>query len=132
MNEESIEEKDRKQMEKEPLRWYIGVLADGTYRFIQPGTLWKAEQYIGEHGGGVYSHAGYLLMASNKQWWNFLSRNDEKRKLMRKNGIDPPHINVPEITCTFSQDAIKWIKEHEAELQAKGGSYDKLPKLPDD
>ena len=42
MNEESIEEKDRKQMEKEPLRWYIGVLADGTYRFIQPGTLWKA------------------------------------------------------------------------------------------
>ena len=124
-----IEEADKKMLEQEPLRWYIGVLADGSYRFIVPGTLGKAELYIGAHGGGVYTHAGYLIFASSNSWWRFLTKDDEKRKMMRKNGIDPPHINVPEIDCTFSTDALKWLQDHEEELKAKGGKYyDNIPK----
>lgn len=123
-----IERIDKQLAEKSPLRWYIGVLADGTYRFIIPGTLGKAEKYIGKHGGGVYSHAGYLIFASNKAWWSFLSRDDEKRKAMRKNGVDPPHISVSEIDCAFSDDALKWLEENIAALKAKGGNYyDNLP-----
>ena len=125
---DEVELADKKLAEREPLRWYIGVLADGTYRFIMPGTLGKAERYIGQHGGGVYSHAGYLIFASSSQWWKFLTRDDEKRKMMRKDGIDPPHINVPEIDCVFSEDALKWVQEHEEELKAKGGNYGNLPK----
>lgn len=111
-----------------PYRWFIAVLADGTYRFIPPTMLVDAEQYIGEHGGGVYSHAGYLIFAANKSWWQWLTKKN-KQSIAATDGkeydMEPfaPHIDVPNIECTFSESALKWLEENEEALKEKGGKY---------
>lgn len=100
-------------------RWYIGMLKDGTYRFISPGELQVAEKFIGDTGGAVFTHAGYLIFAANKQWWNWVEK-------MRGEGCDTnytPHINVREIDCQFSEKALKWLEENEEKLKEVEGSY---------
>ena len=107
-------------------RWFIAVVADGTYRFVPPDNFEKAERYIGEHGGGLYTHAGYLIFASDSKWWNWLEKGyHQKCEENRANGgiIDPPHINVPELDCIFSESAIKWLENNENELKQIGGKY---------
>lgn len=113
----------------EDYRWYIGLLGDGSYRFIMPGTLQAAESFIGQHGGGVYTHAGYLIFASSKSWWNWLTKDYDKKYLGVPSPQRPPHIDVPNIECSFSEDALKWLEENEAALKEIGGKYyDFIPK----
>jgi len=113
----------------EDYRWYIGLLGDGSYRFIAPGTLEAAERYIGQHGGAVYTHAGYLIFASSKSWWNWLSKDYDEKYGNLPLGERPPHIDVPNLECEFSPQALEWLKDNEAMLKEKGGKYyDFIPK----
>lgn len=112
-----------------PYRWFIAVLADGNYRFITPQKLHSAESYIGEHGGGVYTHAGYLVMAANKAWWSFLTKAYDKEWQFKPSHLRPPHIDVPNIECSFSPDALQWLRDNEELLKEQGGKYyDNIPK----
>lgn len=114
---------------EEDLRWYIGLLGDGTYRFIMPGTLEPAERYIGKHGGAVYSHAGYLIFAANKRWWDWLDSKYEEKYRGIPSPQRPPHIDVPNIECSFSAESLKWIEGHKEELKEKGEKfYDYIPR----
>lgn len=121
--------KDTLPRDMAPHQWFIAVLADGSYRFITPYALQNAEKYIGEHGGGVYTHAGYLVMAANKQWWNFLTKKYDTENRNIPIGSRPPHIDVPNIECVFSPTALRWLEENMSLLQEKGGKYyDNIPK----
>ena len=112
--------------ETEQYRWYIGLLGDGTYRFIAPSTLEKAERYIGKNGGGVYTHAGYLIFASNKRWWDWLDAKQDKTVPLGKR---QPHIDVPNIECAFSKEALQWLEDNDALLKEIGGKYyDNIPR----
>lgn len=104
-----------------PCRWFVGVLADGTYRFITPNDIQAAEQYIGEHGGGIYSHAGFLIFAANKQWWSWLTRASKKEKM--EDFTNKPQLDIQNIECSFSQAALEWLEENEEMLLEKGGKY---------
>lgn len=110
-------------------RWFIGVLANGQYRFITPDALKNAEAYIGEHGGGVYTHAGYLVFAANKAWWNWLTKAYNKEYRFKPDYQRPPHIDVPNIECSFSPEALKWLEDNEELLKKVGGKYyENIPK----
>ena len=110
-------------------RWYIGVLADGTYRFITPESLDAAEKYIGDHGGGVYTHAGYLVMASSPSWWRWLSKEYDAQYGSFPLQNRPPHIDVPNIDCFFSKEALKWLEDNDDMLKTIGGKYyDNIPR----
>lgn len=104
----------------EEYRWYIGLLGDGTYRFIAPGTLERAERYIGKNGGAVFTHAGYLIFAANKRWWDWIDKKQDKTVPL---GERQPHIDVPNIECAFSPEALKWLEENDAALKEIGGKY---------
>lgn len=106
-----------------PYKWFIGVLADGTYHFIIPPKAKEAHQFIGEHGGGVYTHAGYLVFASNKSWWQWLTKEYDQKYRMVNVGKRPPHIDVPNIECVFSQEALKWLEDNKDMLKEVGGKY---------
>lgn len=120
--------KDELPRDVPPYRWFIAVLADGKYRFIIPQKLASIEKYIGEHGGGIYSHAGYLIMAANKTWWNFLSKQYDKEWGLKPLHLRPPHIDIPNIECIFSEDGLKWLQDNEELLKEQGGKYyDNIP-----
>lgn len=104
-------------------RWYIGLLGDGTYRFITPNALESAEKYIGKHGGAVYSHAGYLIFAATHRWWEWLDSEHEEKYGNLPSWKQPPHIDVPNIECSFSPDALEWLQNNEAALKEIGGKY---------
>lgn len=110
-------------MNREDYRWFIGLLGDGTYRFIIPSALASAEAYIGKHGGAVYTHAGYLIFAANKQWWRWLTYDYQKNFGHLPPGKQPPHIDVPSIECSFSDESLRWLKDNEKELKNIGGKY---------
>jgi len=113
----------------EEYRWYIGLLADGTYRFITPETIREAEQYIGKHGGAVYTHAGYLVFASSRSWFNWLTKDYDAKYGSMPPEIRPPHIDVPNLECVFAPAALEWLKKNEEELKNIGGKYyDNIPK----
>ena len=105
-----------------PHRWYIGLLADGTYRFITPNTIKEAEKYIGDHGGAVYTHAGYLIFA-NRQWFNWLERQYQEKNKFTPEAKRPPYIDVPNLECSFSEEALKWLEDNDSLLQEVGGKY---------
>lgn len=128
MEEEKREE--RVSLDVPPHRWFIGLTSDGSYRFITPQSFESAESYIGQHGGGVFTHAGYLIFASNKAWWSWIEGHSrqylsaEERKSYTQEQISQmPHINVPEIECIFSEEASKWLEENEDLLKEQGGKY---------
>lgn len=110
-------------MTSSELRWYIGLLGDGTYRFITPDSLEQAEIYIGKNGGAVFSHAGYLIFASDRRWWDWIDGKREKKFRGRPEWEKPPHIDVPNIECTFSQQSLDWLERNEEELKNLGGKY---------
>ncbi len=116
-----------------PYLWCVGITADGEYRFIPPTTRDKATSYIGAHGGGIYTHAGYLIFASDKNWWNWLSRGyAEKCQKAKEKGAkyNPPHIELSEIDCIFSDEALQWLKNNEELLKEKGGNlYGNIPRI---
>lgn len=113
-----------------PYRWFIAMLADGTYRFVTPWGLDDAEKYIGQHGGAVYTHAGFMVSAANTRWWHWMNDKYDKQYGSLPINERPPHINVSEIECTFSQSAIEWLKENEDLLKEAGGKYyENLPRI---
>lgn len=115
-----------------PYRWFIGLLGDGTYRFITPDAFVGAEKFIGKNGGAIYTHAGYLIFAANKSWYNWLTKEYNKKYKMTVITQRPPHIDVPNIDCAFSPEALKWLEENEELLKQKGnGFYANLPRIPD-
>lgn len=110
-------------------RWYIGMLKDGTYRFIMPGELATAEKYIGSSGGAVFTHAGYLIFAANKRWFDWVDKPYQQQYRTTPIGNRPPHIDVPNIECDFSEKALKWLEENEDKLKEIGGKYyDYIPR----
>lgn len=112
-----------------PYRWFIGLLADGTYRFITPYDLQAAEKYIGKHGGAIYTHAGYLVFAANHRWYEWLTDKYEEEYANVPSTQRPPHINVPEIDCTFSPSALQWLQENESLLQEQERKfYENIPR----
>lgn len=106
-----------------PHRWFIGVLADGNYYFITPESHDEFVKYIGEHGGGLYTHAGWLVVAADQGWFNFLTRKYNKEHVTTPVHLRPPHIDVPNIKCRFSKPALKWLEENEEMLKEIGGKY---------
>lgn len=111
------------------LQWFIGLLGDGTYRFITPDSLQSAETYIGKHGGCVFTHAGYLVFAASKSWWNWIEGKYQKQYEQLPIGERPPHIDVPNLECSFSPDALKWLEDNDTALKELGGKYyDFIPK----
>lgn len=128
MEEEQIVEEVIKS-EIPPFRWFIACLADGQYYFITPEGHESACQYIGEHGGALYTHAGYLVMAASQGWWNFFNRKYEQANKNVPLHLRPPHIDVPNIECKFSKSAIQWLQDNEEMLKEIGGKYyDNLPR----
>lgn len=101
--------------------WGIMELADGTYRFVTPENKDAAFAWMGKNGGGYYTHAGYLVVAANKWWWQKLTKEYDKK--YHNATIKPPHIDVPNIDCAFSQASLEWLKRNEAALKEKGGKY---------
>ena len=104
-------------------RWFIALLADGSYHFVIPRALKAVEKYIGEHGGGVYTHAGYLVFAQNKRWFDWLTKEWEQQYADIESSLRPPQIDVPNIECEFGENAIQWLKDNDALLQEVGGKY---------
>lgn len=112
-----------------PYRWFIGILADSNYYFITPEHHDAFVKYIGEHGGGLYTHAGYLVLAANQNWWKVLTQKYEKQYRTTPSPLRPPHIDVPNIDCKFSKLAIQWLQDNEKLLQEVGGKYyDNIPR----
>lgn len=113
----------------EEYRWYIGLLADGSYRFITPDALESAEKYIGKHGGAIYTHAGYLVFASSRSWFKWLTSKYDEEYGNLPIEQRPPHIDVPNLECSFSKEALQWLQDNESLLKEKGGKYyDFIPK----
>lgn len=112
-----------------PYRWFIGLFKDGTYHFIPGCMLKEAEIFIGKVGGAVYTHAGYLVFASNKRWWEWLTRDYDRKYRTTLLQNRPPHIDVPNIECMFTPNTLEWLKINDTLLKEKGGKYyDNIPK----
>ena len=107
--------------------WGIMELADGSYRFVTPENKQVAFDFMGKNGGGYYTHAGYLVMAANNWWWKKLTKEYDKK--YGNNPFRPPHIDVPNIECAFSEASLKWLEQHEEELKEIGGKiYANIPR----
>lgn len=111
----------------EEFLWGIMVLADGTYRFVTPRNKDAAFDWMGKNGGGFYTHAGYLVVAANKWWWTKLTKAYDKKYAHVVN--KPPHIDVANIECAFSDASLKWLEENMETLQKIGGKlYANIPR----
>ena len=110
-------------------KWYVGLMHDGTYRFITPDNLHQAQKYIGQNGGAVFTYAGYMVFASNRRWYDFVMVPYMQKYRFHTIDKRPPHLDFSEIDCSFSEAALKWLEDNEEKLKEIGGKvYDNIPR----